>query len=120
MDYPYNSMLHNNVELVLTELFKKNSKYSEDLCTAVIAETGLADFIADLAVDAQMPSSGRPVRSGAIATFISIANLLLNHESEYVQQELGSSDKWTAFVHAELASANANNERALAGHRSKA
>lgn len=120
VDYPYNSMLHNNVELVLTELFKKNSKYSEDLCTAVIAETGLADFIADLAVDAQMPSSGRPVRSGAIATFISIANLLLNHESEYVQQELGSSDKWTAFVHAELASANANNERALAGHRSKA
>ena len=74
MDYPYNSMLHNNVELELTELFKKNSKYSEDLCTAVITETGLADFIADLAVDAQMPSSGRPVRSGAIATFISIAN----------------------------------------------
>lgn len=113
-------MLHNNVELVLTELFKKNSKYSEDLCTAVIAETGLADYIADLAVDAQMPSSGRPVRSGAIATFISIANMLLSHESEYVQQELSSSDKWTAFVHAELAAANANNERALAGHRSKA
>ena len=120
IDYPYNSMLHNNVELIMTELFKKNSKYSEDLCTAIIAETGLPDFIADLTVDSQMPRSGRSIRSGVIATFINIANLLLNHESEYVQQELNRSDKWTAFVHSELASSNANNERALAGHRSKA
>ena len=104
----------------MTELFKKNSKYSEDLCTAIIEETGLADFIADLIVDSKMPSSGRPIRSGVIATFINIANLLLNHESEYVQQELNKSDKWINFVNSELASSNANNERALAGHRSKA
>ena len=78
-------MLHNNVELIMTELFKKNSKYGEDLCTAIIEEAGLADFIADLTVDSKMTSSGRPIRSGVIATFINIANLLLNHKSEYVQ-----------------------------------
>lgn len=120
VDYPNNSMLHNNVELIFTELFKKNSKYNEDFCTAIIAETGIADYIADLTVDLQMPCSGRPIRSGVIATFINIANLLLNHEGEYVQQELNKNDKWVAFVESELATSNANNERALAGHRSKA
>ena len=120
VDFPYNSMLHNNVELIMTELFKKSSKYNEDVWTAIIAETGLPDYIADLTVDSQMPTSGRSIRSGVIATFINIANLLLNHESEYVQQELNRSDKWNYFVNTELASSNANNERALAGHRSKA
>lgn len=120
MDYPWHSMLHNNVEIIFNELFKKTSKYSDEIRTAVIAETGLADFIASLKPRVDMPISGRNIRNGVIATFINIANLLNNHESEYVQEELQKSDKWIEFVHTELQSSNENNERALAGHQSKA
>ena len=119
-DYPWHSMLHNNVEIIFNELFKKNSRYSDEIRTAVIAETGLADFIASLQPHVDMPISGRTIRNGVIATFVIIANLLNNHESEYVQEELQKSDKWIEFVHTELQSSNDNNERALAGHQSKA
>lgn len=119
VDYPWNSFLHNNVEKIFDELFKKNSKYPDDIRTAVIAETNLADYIADIEVNVQMPESGRYVRNGVIATFVNIANMLKNHGSEYVQIELNKSGKWLDFVDTVLASSNENNEQALAGHQSK-
>lgn len=67
-----------------------------------------------------MPDSGREIRTGVIATFINIANQLCKHESPYVQEELNKSEKWTEFVETELKTSNDNNERALAGHQSKA
>lgn len=120
VDYPWNSMLHNYVETIFNELFKKNSKYKDEIRTAVIAETGLADYISSIQVQLEMPESGRSIRNGVIATFVNIANMLNNHESEYVIEELQKSDKWNEFVCTELFSANENNEKALAGHQSKA
>jgi hypothetical protein len=120
VEYPWNSMLHNYVEMIFSELFKKNSKYKDEIRTAVIAETGLADYISTIQVQSEMPESRRSIRNGVIATFVNIANMLNNHESEYVLEELQKSDKWNEFVCTELFSANENNERALAGHQSKA
>lgn len=120
VQYPWNSMLHNYVEMIFNDLFKKDSKYSDEIRTAVIAETGLADFIADIETEVPMPESGRIVRSGPIATFVVIANMLNNHTSEYVREELHKSDKWLEFISGELLNSNENNERALAGHQSKA
>ena len=66
-----------------------------------------------------MVDSGREIRNGLIATFISIANMLKTHDSEYVQEELGKYEKWDKFVEDTLEHANYNNEKALAGHQSK-
>jgi hypothetical protein len=120
INYPWNSMLHNNVEIIFDELFKKSSKYKDEIRTAVIAETGLADFIADIKVTVNMVESGREIRNGVMATFVVIANMLNNHESEYVQAELQKSEKWIDFTVNELQASNENNEKALAGHQSKA
>ena len=120
IQYPWHSMLHNHVEMIFNELFKKDSKYSDEIRTAVIAETDLADFIADIETHVTMPESGRVVRSGPIATFVCIANMLNTHTSEYVQEELQKSEKWLDFISGELIHSNENNEKALAGHQSKA
>ena len=120
LDYPWNSMLHNNVEIIFNELFKKSSNFGDEVRTAVIAETKLADFISNLEVKTQMPDSGRSIRTSTIATFVNIANLLQNHHSEYVHEELQKSEKWREFAENELKLANENNEKALAGHQSKA
>ena len=119
VEYQWNSMLHNNVETIFKELFKIDSKYEDGIRTAVIAETDLTNYIASLEINIKMPESGREIRSGIVATFFSIANMLKNHPSEYVQKELYKNDKWIEFVETELKLANDNNEQALAGHQSK-
>lgn len=118
--YPWNSFLHNNVENIFYEIFKKNSKYSDDVRTALIAESELTDYISECQVEAVMRDSGRKIRSGLPATINSIANMLFSHTSEYVQEELTKSDKWSEYVEIELLPSNDNNDRALAGHSSKA
>lgn len=118
-EFQWNSMLHNNVELIFNEIFKKDSQYDDAIRTAIIAEANLADYIANLDTDVQMPVSGRYIRSGIVATFYKIANLLNLHTSEYVQAELTGSEKWQEFIVTELQDANDNNEQALAGHQSK-
>lgn len=120
VEYPWNSLLHNNVESIFYELFKKGSKYPDEVRTGIIAETQLTDYIASLQVDIKMPQSGRYIRSGVVATFFSVANMLNGHESEYVQEELSKDQNWAGFVETELKIANDNNEQALAGHQSKA
>lgn len=119
MQYQWNSLLHNNVEAIFNELFKKDSKYTDDIRTAVIAETNLADFIANIEMNISMPDSGRPIRSGIAATFYSIANMLKDHQSDYVHDELLKSEKWLDFVSTNLRESNDNNDQALAGHQSK-
>jgi hypothetical protein len=119
VEYQWNSMLHNNVEAIFSELFKKDSKYDDGIRTAVIAEARVADYISTLEVDIKMPISGRYIRSGIVATFFSIANMLNLHTSEYVQAELSSSEKWNEFINTELQISNDNNDQALAGHQSK-
>lgn len=118
--YPWNSFLQNNVECIFYEIFKKNSKYSDEVRTALIAESELADYISECQVEAEMRDSGRKIRSGLPATINSIANMLFTHSSEYVQEELSKSEKWSEYVQSELIPSNDNNERPLAGHQSKA
>lgn len=118
-EYQWNSMLHNNVETIFKELFKIDSKYEDVVRTAVIAETDLTNYIASLEINIKMPESGREIRSGIVATFYSIANMLKDHPSEYVQEELSKNEKWIDFVETDLMLANKNNEQALAGHQSK-
>jgi hypothetical protein len=120
IEYPWNSMLHNCVESLFFELFKKSSKYNDEIKTAVIAESNLTDFIANCPVDATMRDSGRTIRGGFIATIVNIANMLKDNDSEYVQEELAKSDNWVEFMHSELSISNSRNEMALAGHQSKA
>ena len=117
--YPWNSMLHNTVEQIFNEIFKKNSKYDDGFKTATIAESSLLDFIHDCVADTRMPNSERPLRNGLIATVVSISNIINDTENEYVQEELQSHDKWVNFAYTELKEANENNEKALAGHQSK-
>lgn len=117
--YPWNTMLHNSVEQIFEEIFKTGSKYKDDIRTALIVETSVTDFITECATETEMKDSGRKIRSGIIATVIKIANVLNNHTSEYVQEELNKDDKWVEFVNTELKYSNENNERALAGHQSK-
>ncbi|CAI2375846.1 unnamed protein product [Moneuplotes crassus] len=119
VEYPWNTMLHNLVEQIFEEIFKANSKYKDDIRTALLVETSVTDFITDCAIETEMKGSGRNIRTGLIATVINIANILNNHKSEYVQEELKKNEKWTTFVDTELKYSNENNERALAGHQSK-
>lgn len=119
VEYPWNTMLHNLVEQIFEEIFKANSKYKDDIRTALLEETWVTDFITDCATETEMKNSGRKIRTGLIATIINIANILNNHKSEYVQEELKKNEKWITFVDTELKYSNENNERALAGHQSK-
>lgn len=119
-EFPWNSLLHNCIEMIFRDIFKTNSKYNDEVRTAVIAETGLTEFITNCAVNLKMKDSGRTIRNGLIATVISIANILNSHKSEYVQEELNKSEEWIEFVNTELKYANENDEKALAGHQSKA
>jgi len=76
LDYPWNSALHKLTEEILCEILRSNSKYPEDFWTLFIEDIGLLEFLVDLKAFDEHEVSKRKVRTGMVANFLVVANIL--------------------------------------------